>query len=279
MSEQPGRLGLAIPTVDDDFAPSGQLVATAHLIVDIQRLHLEADKNAPDLRMVVQADDGLALELAHHLRHALVLREREVDAIALGFPIGRIQIKQRVRPVIAPDALRPVKVLDIGIGEAQMGGRQALLQPQEIQAWRRGGGGAERLPRHLPTETGLLQVVEARGALDVGQRLRPGVLEPLKYRATGERPFELPHKLLQVVLYHAVEIDQLAVDVIDDLDRRRRPHEEQGGAAGEHLHIALMRREAGKQGISQAALAADPGDDGCCHCGEPFTFWYDSPAS
>ena len=46
----------------------------------------------------------------------------------------------------------------------------------------------------------------------------PGILHPAVYLATDQRPSELPDKLIKVMLDHPVEIDQLAVNIIDDLN-------------------------------------------------------------
>lgn len=60
--------------------------------------------------MVIQAHDGFALHAAHELRHPLVLAERKIDAVPLGLPIRRGEVEQRVRPVVALDAVGPVQV-------------------------------------------------------------------------------------------------------------------------------------------------------------------------
>ena len=68
----------------------------------------------------------------------------------------------------------------------------------------------------LAAERMLLQVVEPGGALDVGQRLRAGNLLPFEDLAAADGPFELLHKLDHVMLDHPVQVDQLAVDIVDD---------------------------------------------------------------
>lgn len=62
----------------------------------------------------------------------------------------------------------------------------------------------------------LLQVIEPGGALDIGQRLRAGTLLPFEDLTAADGPFELLHELDHVVLDHPVQVDQLAVDVVDD---------------------------------------------------------------
>jgi hypothetical protein len=88
----------------------------------------------------------------------------------------------------------------------------------------------------------------------------------MQHVAAGERPFELPNELLEVVLHHAIEVHQLAVHVVEHLDLGgRRPQEKKRSAAGERFDVALVRGEKPKNAIGQAALAAQPGNDEGCH--------------
>lgn len=52
----------------------------------------------------------------------------------------------------------------------------------------------------------------------------------------------MSYEFLEVVLHDPVEPHQLAVDVVDHLNLGGQPHEIKRSTAGEHLHIALMRR-------------------------------------
>ena len=94
------------------------------------------------------------------------------------------------------------------------------------------------------TERMMLQVEEPGRALDVRQRLRNGYLVPLKYLTAGERPLELANELLKVTLDYAVEVDQLAVDVVNYLDvDRSRFQEEESSPATEDFNVAGMLGE------------------------------------
>ncbi|MNV94204.1 hypothetical protein D3C71_1889800 [compost metagenome] len=66
----------------------------------------------------------------------------------------------------------------------------------------------------------VLQVEKSGGALDVGEGFRAGHLLPLEHLARAERPFELAHKLFEVVLHHAVQRHQVAVDVVEHFHGR-----------------------------------------------------------
>lgn len=69
----------------------------------------------------------------------------------------------------------------------------------------------------------------------IRQDMGRGFLHPLKDVATRQRIFKLADKFLQVVFHDAIEIGQLAVDIVEHLDISRRAHEIQRGATGEHL--------------------------------------------
>lgn len=243
-----GHLGLTLPLVRVGVA-------------NIQVLEVEAVEGAPDVRVIVDADHHLALATAHEVGHALVLLEGKVHPVASGLPIRRVHVEERVRSIIALGAGEPGQVLDIGAGEALPRGGQVLLDAQKVDG-RTGGGGTERLPRDLATEGVLLQVEEACSTLDIGQGFRARHLLPLEDLPGAERPFELAHELLEVVLDNAVEGDQVTVEIVQHLHRGGLgTHEVQRGTACEDFDIAFMRGKEGDQAVGQAAFATHPGDD------------------
>ena len=163
--------------------------------------------------------------------------------------------------------------LDVGAGQAQVRCAELLFDAQQVHRGRVGVG-APGLGLDLAAEALVLQVVEPRRALHVRQRLGRRVLEPLEHFAAGNRPLELSDELFQMVLHDTVQVDQIAVDVVDDLHLGRGAQEVQGGAAGKHLDVALVRWEARDEPVGESAFAADPGNDwegqgeapgGCLH--------------
>lgn len=166
-----------------------------------------------------------------------------------------------MRSIIALSAGEPGHVLDIGTGEALPSGGQIFLDAQHVNG-RPSGGGTERLPGDLATESMLLEVEEPGGALDVGEGFGACHLLPLEDLARAERPFELAHKLLQVVLHNAVKGDQVTIEIVQHLHRSwLGTHEVQRGSAGKDFDIAFMRGEERDQAVGQAAFATHPGDD------------------
>ena len=94
---------------------------------------------------------------------------------------------------------------------------------------------------HFAAEALLLQVEKPSRPLHVGERLGAGFLQPLEHLAAGERPFELAHELFQVVRDDPVEVDQVAVDVVQHLDVGRVAGKEHRRTACEDLHVVASR--------------------------------------
>ena len=104
--EQAGWFGRPIPAVNNQLLALHRSTAAAHVVLDAGCIHLEAGKHSPDAWMVIQAQDGLALQLGHQLSHLLVLSEFKLYPIAGRLPVRRVQVKQRMRPVV-PSRHRP----------------------------------------------------------------------------------------------------------------------------------------------------------------------------
>lgn len=168
--KQPCWLGQPIPAVYDDLRPLNALPA-ADRVVDRHSVHLEVREHAPNLRVIVEANDRPPLQARHQGRHLLVLLDAEVNAVSFGLPIRRIQVKQRMRAVVPLHELVPVHVLDVGARQPQVRGRQVLLNAQQVDRGR-GRRGAPGLPLDLATKRMMLEVEEPHGALDVRERVR-----------------------------------------------------------------------------------------------------------
>ena len=96
--------------------------------------------------------------------------------------------------------------------------REVLLDPQQVDG-RASGRGAERLPGDLAGEGMVLQVEEPGGTLDVGEVFGTGHFLPLEHLAGAERPFELAHEFFKEVLHDAIELHQVAVDIVQDFNQ------------------------------------------------------------
>lgn len=222
---------------------------------------MEALEHSANVWMVVDTDHHFAFTAAHEVGHPLVVFERKIHAVTGSLPVRRIHVVERVSTVVAFGAFKPGEVFDVGTRQTLPRGREVLLDPQQVDS-RTSGRGTKRLPRHLAGKSMVLQVEESSGALDVGEGFRAGHLLPLEHLAGTERPFELAHEFFQVVLHDAVKRHQVAVDVVEDFNRRGLgTHEVERGAAGKDFNVAFVRWEEWDKAVGQAAFAAHPRDD------------------
>ena len=63
----------------------------------------------------------------------------------------------------------------------------------------------------------VLKVEEASGTLNICHAFGRRVLQAGECLAAGQRPLELTDELVEMMLYHTIEIDELSVDVVEYL--------------------------------------------------------------
>jgi hypothetical protein len=111
----------------------------------------------------------------------------------------------------------------------------------------------------------LLEVKEPGSPLDVGKRFNVAHLLPLENLAAAECPLELTNELFEVVLHHAVQVHQIAIDIVQHFSlRRHRAQEKQCAPSSENFDVTLVRWKQWDQTIGEAPFPAEPGDDGIC---------------
>ena len=114
----------------------------------------------------------------------------------------------------------------------------------------------------LATEGIVLQIKEPGSSLNIGHAIRRRALQTGKYLAASQCPLELADELVKVMLSHAVQVDELSVDVVEYLYFSRRwAHKEQRRATGKQLNITRMLGEHGQQVFCQSAFTAHPRDN------------------
>lgn len=226
---------------------------------------MEAVEHTANVRVIVDAHHHLAFAAPHKVGHPLVILKGKIHTIACCLPVRWIHVMKGVGTVITFGAIQPRQVFNIGAGQTLPSGREIFLDPQQVDR-RAGSRGTKRLPRHLAGKGMVLQVEETRGALYVGEGFRAGHLLPLEHLPRTERPFELADEFFQMVLHDAVQRHQVAVDVVEDFNRRGLGTlEVERCAAGKDLDIAFVGWEERDKAVGQAAFAAHPRDDGCRH--------------
>lgn len=134
-------------------------------------------------------------------------------------------------------------MLNDSSGKPQVCERQFFFNAQQVKSRGAGSVCTKSMVGNLAAERLLLQVVEARGALDIGQCFFRRYLQSIVYLAADQRPFKLAHKLFQMVLDHTVQVHQLIVDVIDNLNAAGFLEKIQRRRAAERLHVAGVFRE------------------------------------
>ncbi len=77
-------------------------------VPDLGRLKMKPFKHPPNVRVVVDADHHLPLTTPHKISHALVVFEREVDAVPRRLPVRRVHVVEGVWPVVALCTLKPL---------------------------------------------------------------------------------------------------------------------------------------------------------------------------
>lgn len=90
---------------------------SAYGVPDLEWHHREPDNDLADGRIVVNRHQHLAFHGSHEIGHAPVFRKREVHALALGLPIGQVQIEQRSWPAIELNTVMPGHLLKKDIGQ------------------------------------------------------------------------------------------------------------------------------------------------------------------
>ena len=222
-------------------------------VADVQSLEVEALEHAADVRVVVNAHHHLAFAAPHEVGHSFVVLKWKVHSVACGLPVRWVHVVKGMGTVVTFGAFKPVEVFDVGAGQALPGGREVFLDPQQVDC-RAGGGGTERLPSDLAGEGMVLQVEKSGGALNVSEGFGAGHLLPLEHLTRTERPLELAHELFKVVLHDAVQRHQVAVDVVEDFNRRGlRAHEVERGSAGKDFDVAFEGWEERNRTVGQGA--------------------------
>lgn len=170
-----------MPIRDNQFSGSLRLAQAliCVAVTDIQKLKVKTFEDAPDVRMIVDADHHPTLAAAHEVGHELVVLEWKIHPIACGLPVRRVHVEERMRSIVALSTVEPGQVLHVSTGETLPCSRQILFNAQQVDGWS-GGRGSKRLSSDLTAEGMLLQVEETGGALYIGEGLRTRHLLPLE---------------------------------------------------------------------------------------------------
>ena len=128
----------------------------------------ESCEQRPDLRHVVDRHDKAAFERVELLGHQreLLSDERLPPVLALWRSVGRIEVKELLRPVVAGDEIGSREVLNDDAGEAFVDVFDRWCQAGEIEACVVVRHRAETAAGHLATKGEALEIEKARCAPD-----------------------------------------------------------------------------------------------------------------
>jgi len=120
---------------------------------------------------------------------------------------------------------------------------------------------AEGASGHLPAERQALQVEEAGGAFEIGERIGIDLQQPLELGAAADLPLQHVEQLLVVPLQDAEKVHDIAVHVVDHFQLGPvAAAEEHAAHAHEWFDVAIVRHRGDTLGDApgKGALAAEP---------------------
>ncbi len=94
----------------NQFLPLSTFTA-ANRVANVDRFSTETGEHSTDLR-IVETRNRTPLDRSQTPSHQFLLGDRKRHTIALGLAISRIEIKQRMEPIVAINASRPIQPLN-----------------------------------------------------------------------------------------------------------------------------------------------------------------------
>src|SRR5262249_27020426 len=140
----------------------------------------------------------------------------ELAIVALMPMIGRVQVKERCRLIVAIDEIGIRPILDDDARESRMKFLQLRNQPGDVEARVLRGRGDERSAFQLGRPPDALKVVKSCGTLQVSQSFGWRLAQPFELNPRSELPSHHFDEREIVALKHAEEGRYVATDVIDD---------------------------------------------------------------
>ena len=205
--------GLGLIVADKQLAAGAGGFGAADAVGQLQPRDAVGIEQGRDVWVVIDGEHHFTLHAAHGFGQPLVFFPAELLRVADRLPIRRVGIKEGVRPVVAFQAALPRLILNVHATQTLLGGCQLGAHVGSVECFA-GGGGAEVLVFGFTAECGVLQIEKTCGPLNIGLCGRRGLLELAKGGAAGKREIELAQELIKMMLYNAVEVNQLAVNVV-----------------------------------------------------------------
>ncbi len=139
---------------------------------------------------------------------------------------------------------------------------QTWFDPADVEVMRSRRIDTEALPHDLAGEGEGLKINESGGPLDVCQVDVSGLLEPVELGTHSRAPAQFTKQGLGMALQDAIQVDQVAADVVDDLDgwphratQENAAHADKWFAVGDMIRLRKNRAYP----FGQPAFSAQPG--------------------
>jgi len=226
-------------------------------VEEFNSLDREIAEDFTDLWHVVEREHELSLESLETARKRDEICRLQVVAIQLFVVIRRIEVKERTSAVVPLENLFVGQPLDLHTHKSGMGCFELLGKAFEIESRWLGDVSAVIFPAHEPAVAGLLKVQIPRCSLNVRKRSGIGFLEEIKLVAADERELEMSDEFLVMPLAYAVEVDDLAVEIIQDFNLGRFLVKEDLRSSGKGLDVRSVLREYLNDLLGEPVLAPD----------------------
>lgn len=212
---------------------------------------------------VVEGDDPATLEGDHAVTESGELIVGPAVVVAdVRDAVGRVQEDKIVLVIVVFEQALVIELLDDHGVKALLEGSHALDQGLGAHEGATGWIADYSQARARSGEGCLVEVKEKGGPLDVGQAANgleelPGVVD-LGSRGRWKLS-EFAGEFVWMVRGDAVEVDEIAVDVVHDFQAGLPLRQEKGTAPGKGFDVACAVRDVWQEALEVAGLAAGPG--------------------
>lgn len=200
----------------------------------------ELAEDLADLGCVVQGENEVALEETQsrgHLHKVIVLK---VVPVELATVIWRVEVEERLWAIKMRQKLLVRQTLNLYTRQAFVGLFDEFWNTLRVEAGRLHDMALVAEPQNQARVAVLQEIEMASRTLYVGQCCGIRVLQQFMPFAAYDDEAEITDQFLEMLLADTEEIHDLAVQIVQDLNRRRFFVKEHLGSPGEDLNVRRM---------------------------------------
>jgi hypothetical protein len=216
-------------------------------------------EDCADLRHIVERQYELAFQFLQAVRHDHEVVVRKVVAVEGSCVIRRIEVEECLWPVVFRERLFVREALNLHTGKARMGFLDEVRQPFGIEARWLDNAIAVMRAAHESRVAVLDDVEISCRPLNIRKRCGVGGDEVVKPCPARDHVAQVPEEFLVMQLANAVEVDDIAVEIVQHLHFRWLLVKEHLCASGEPFHVRGVLRECGNELLRNRAFAPDVG--------------------